>query len=201
MRQYAFLADRAWLKAVMRDAFGRGFWGFFFLAVAVGAISYRANGADAFVEALVGDLTMILNILPRVMVALSVAALIWVMLPRNRVSALVGKDSGIGGLLVATVAGAVTPGGPSSAYALLAMLGASGAERGVLVAYITSWAMLGLQRVLLWDVPFMGTEFAIFRVAVCLPLPLVAGLIARKLPFDLTLRMQDAPPEQKAERA
>ncbi len=31
---------------------------------------------------------------------------------------------------------------------------AAGADRGALVAYITAWATLGLQRVLVWDVPF-----------------------------------------------
>ena len=86
------------------------------------------------------------------------------------------------------MAGALTPGGPSSAYPLLAVLGASGADRGAMVAYITSWAILGMQRVLIWDVPFLGAEFAILRTLVSLPLPILAGLIARNIPLTLTLR-------------
>jgi hypothetical protein len=85
------------------------------------------------------------------------------------------------GLVVATIAGAATPGGPSSAYALLAVLAGSGADRGAMVAYITAWATLGMQRILVWDVPFMGAEFAILRGLVSLPLPVVAGLAARAL--------------------
>jgi len=91
----------------------------------------------------------------------------------------------------------VTPGGPSAAYSLLAVLAVSGADRGPLVTYITAWALLGMQRILIWDVPFMGPEFAILRFVVCLPLPIVAGLIARQLP--LTLRVID--PEAKERKA
>ena len=99
------------------------------------------------------------------------------------------------GLLIATMAGTITPGGPSSAYALLALLGAAGADRGAMIAYIAAWATLGLQRMLVWDVPFMGGEFAILRFAVCLPLPIIAGLIARRLPLTLHLRDQPQPPK------
>lgn len=92
------------------------------------------------------------------------------------------------GLIIATVAGTITPGGPASAYALLAVLAASGADRGAMIAYITAWATLGLQRILVWDVPFMGAEFAILRFAISLPLPVVAGLIARRLPMRLIVK-------------
>jgi hypothetical protein len=101
---------------------------------------------------------------------------------------MLGRESGMKGLVVATIAGTITPGGPSSAYALLAMLGASGADRGTLIAYIAAWATLGLQRILIWDVPFMGEEFSILRFMVTLPLPIIAGMIARALPIEMRLR-------------
>ena len=34
----------------------------------------------------------------------------------------------------------------------------------------------------------MGAEFAMLRVLVSLPLPILAGLIARRLPFEMILR-------------
>jgi uncharacterized membrane protein YraQ (UPF0718 family) len=146
------------------------------------------KGPDVVWAALSEDLSLVADLMPRVVVALSIAALIWVMMPRNRMSALVGKKSGMRGLIIATLAGAVTPGGPSSAYSLLAAVAVSGADRGALVAYITAWALLGLQRILIWDVPFMGAEFAMLRFAVCLPLPIIAGLIARRLPLTLRIK-------------
>ncbi len=108
------------------------------------------------------------------------------MLPRDSISGLIGKESGVKGLGIATVAGTVTPGGPSAAYSLLAVLGGSGADRGPLVAYITAWATLGLQRILIWDAPFMGSDFAITRFLISLPLPIIAGLIAQTLSISVT---------------
>lgn len=188
MASFEFLRDPDWRRSVMLDGFGRGFWGFMAAAVLTGALCYVLRGPDETIAALWGDLGLLGNLMPRVIIALSIAALIWVLLPRDRISGLVGRESGLAGLLIATIAGTITPGGPSSAYALLAVLAASGADRGAMVAYITAWATLGLQRVLVWDVPFMGAEFAVLRLLVSLPLPMVAGLIARRLPFALTIK-------------
>lgn len=185
-------SDPAWRRKVLGDAFGRGFWGFFALAVLMGTICYALRGMEVTRDILLNDLVQLTKLFPRVCVALSIAALIWYLLPRDRVSELVGSESGLMGLVIAAAAGMVTPGGPSSAYALLAVLAVSGADRGALIAYITAWATLGLQRILIWDVPFLGAEFAFLRILVSLPLPIIAGLIARQLPIEL--RIRDAEP-------
>ena len=189
------LRDAAWARNLLKDAFGPGFFGFLAFAVISGLACYFVIGGEAVARALGADIDLILAILPRVVVAISVAALLWMMLPRDKVSQFIGRDSGLRGLLIATMAGTITPGGPSSAYALLALLGAAGADRGAMIAYIAAWATLGLQRMLVWDLPFMGGEFAVLRFAVCLPLPIVAGLIARRLPLTLHLRDQPQPPK------
>jgi hypothetical protein len=36
-------------------------------------------------------------------------------------------------------------------------------------------------------VPFMGADFSLLRFTVSLPLPVIAGLIARRLSFELVL--------------
>ncbi|MGR3495952.1 hypothetical protein [Citreimonas sp.] len=195
----AFLKDPDWRREVLSDAFGKGFWGFFAAAAALGVVCWLVRGQEAFVAALWQDLVLLAGLMPRVIVALSIASLVFYMLPRDRISGLVGQESGFRGLLVATAAGTVTPGGPSSAYALLAVLGAAGADRGAMVAYITAWALLGVQRILVWDVPFMGAEFAILRLFVSLPLPVIAGLVARRLPLTLRLRDDDAAERDRPE--
>jgi uncharacterized membrane protein YraQ (UPF0718 family) len=187
---FDFFKDPAWRKVVVSTAFGKSFWGFVGAAVGFGILCSLIKGPDEVWAALDEDLGLLVDLMPRVVVALSIAALIWVMMPREKMSALVGSESGMRGLIIATIAGTVTPGGPSSAYALLAAVAVTGADRGALVAYITAWATLGLQRILIWDVPFMGAEFAMLRFAICIPLPIIAGLIARRLP--LTLRIKGA---------
>ena len=86
----------------------------------------------------------------------------------------------------------------TSSASLLVLIGGVGADRGILVAYISSWAMLGLQRILVWDLPLMGVEFSVIRFLVCLPLPILAGLIARRLP--LRLRLVEHPEQQDGRR-
>jgi hypothetical protein len=56
-----------------------------------------------------------------------------------------------------------------------------------MVAYLTAWSMMGLQRILVWDVPFMGAEFSLTRFLISAPLPILAGLIARALPLEVRL--------------
>lgn len=185
---FGFLESRDWRRGLLSTAFGRSFWGFLGAALFFGLLAWAVKGPDAVSAALESDLRILLDLLPRVLVALSIAALVWVMIPRERMRALVGSESGLRGLVVATAAGTVTPGGPSSAYSLLAVLGVSGADRGAMVAYIVAWATLGMQRILVWDFPFMGTDFAFLRFLVSLPLPVVAGLIARRLPFALSVK-------------
>jgi uncharacterized membrane protein YraQ (UPF0718 family) len=172
---------------LLRESFGWGFWGFAAFALLAGLACYLLLGPQAFAAAVDDDLAMIIRTLPRIVLALAVAGLVWVMLPRDRLMRLIGRESGLRGLLIATAAGVVTPGGPASAYPFLAVLAGSGAERGTLVAYIVSWSMLGMQRILVWDVPFMGADFSLLRFTVSLPLPVLAGLLARRLPLDLAL--------------
>ena len=116
---------------------------------------------------------------------------------RQGLAALVGAESGLRGLVIATAAGTITPGGPSSSYALLAVLAASGADRGALIAYITAWGTLGVQRILVWDVPFMGPGIRLpaLSSSAC-PCRWSAGLIARRLPMEL--RVKGAEPRSES---
>ena len=199
MTSFEYLRSSEWWKGILSNAFGKSFWGFLAAAAGFGLLCWAIKGPEVVWAALTEDIRVLIDLMPRVFVALSIAALIWVLMPRERMASLVGKESGLRGLVIATVAGTVTPGGPSSAYALLAVLAGSGADRGALVTYITAWATLGLQRILIWDVPFMGAEFAFLRFAVCIPLPIIAGLIARRLPFSLHVNdAHEAPANTKA---
>jgi uncharacterized membrane protein YraQ (UPF0718 family) len=173
-------------RELLREAFGKPLWPFALFAVATAAVCYHVLGPEAFALALAEDMDMALELLPRLAAAQVIAAILWVLLPRDRISQLLGTG-GRRGLLIATAAGIVTPGGPASAFPLLALLASAGADRGVMVAYITSWALLGLQRIVVWDIPFMGADFSVLRFALSLPLPVLAGMLARRLPVGLSL--------------
>ena len=153
----------------------------------MGLTCYVVLGPETFDGAVSGSLELVGNILPRVAAAQFVAGFVWAMLPRDRLSRLADSDRGLRGLFIATAAGVITPGGPTSAFSLLAIAAGAGADRGILVTYITSWCLLAVQRIIVWDLPFMGAEFSAVRFLVCLPLPILAGMIARRLPLSLVL--------------
>ncbi len=179
--------SRDWWASLLREGFGLSFWLFAAFAIGMGLTCYVVLGPEMFDGAMSGSLELVGNTLPRVAAAQFVAGFVWAMLPRDRLSRLADSNHGLRGLVVATAAGIITPGGPTSAFSLLAIAAGAGADRGILITYITSWALLAVQRIIVWDLPFMGVEFSAVRFLVCLPLPILAGMIARRLPLSLVL--------------
>jgi uncharacterized membrane protein YraQ (UPF0718 family) len=155
------------------------------LAVASGGLCFIIGGEDAFRTALSEDLDLLVQLLPRMAAAVLLAGLVQALVPRQWISRWVGEDSGLRGIVVASLAGMLTPGGPMTSFSLVIALQQSGADRGALVAYVTSWSLLGVQRMLVWEIPLLGSDFALLRFAVSAALPIVAGLLARRLPIDI----------------
>lgn len=167
----------------LRKIFDRSFWIMAALAALSGAACYAVKGPEAFFATFSTDLELVVMIVPRLGAALLIAASIQVLLPRDKIARWLGDQAGLKGILLATGAGTVTPGGPMTSFPVVSALHEAGTGRRALVAYLTSWSTLGLQRILMWEVPLMGVEFAAFRFLVSLPLPIVAGLISRFVPI------------------
>jgi uncharacterized membrane protein YraQ (UPF0718 family) len=168
----------------LKNIFNRSFWIIAALTAASGIACYVLRGPDAFFATFRTDLEMVVLITPRLGAALLLAAAIQVLLPREKVARWLGDRAGLRGILLATGAGMVTPGGPMTSFPVVNALHEAGTGRGALVAYLTSWSTQGFQRILMWELPLMGIEFATFRFLVSLPLPIVAGLVSRYVPID-----------------
>lgn len=50
-----------------------------------------------------------------------------------------------------------------------------------LITFLTSWAGLGVNRILVWEIPMLGGRFVAVRVLLSLLVPPVLGLVARVL--------------------
>lgn len=107
------------------------------------------------------------------------AGLAEVLIPRDWIPTALGADSGLRGIAIATAVGVLTPSGPFVAIPIAAALERSGAGLGPLVAYVSGWGLLALHRLVAWEIPILGSQLALTRWAVCLALPLLAGLLAR----------------------
>lgn len=191
---------RAKSGSLISRMFDRTFWMFVGMTLIAAAACWLLKGYDALIEAFHDDIELLIYISPRILLAMLVAGLAQVLLPRDKVAHWVGEQSGFRGLLIATLAGALTPGGPITSFPFVVALYMAGADRGALVAYLTAWALLGFQRVMVWEIPLMGMDFALMRSVANLPLPIIAGYIARLLP-GLPARTSDAEEEAKLEEA
>ena len=50
-----------------------------------------------------------------------------------------------------------------------------------MVAFLAAWALLAVHRLVAWEIPILGWRFALVRYAVCIALPVLAGLGASAL--------------------
>lgn len=177
----------------LRNIFNRSFWIVAAITVLSGVACYIVRGPEAFFATFRTDLELVAMITPRLGAALLIAASIQVLLPRDKVAQWLGDQSGLRGMILASGAGMVTPGGPMTSFPVVNALHEAGTGRRALVAYLTSWSTQGFQRILMWELPLMGFEFAAFRFLVSLPLPIVAGVISHYVPIDTDPRRPDQP--------
>lgn len=156
----------------------RSTWFFIVLAaVSAGGLALRDGGAE-LVDALTHAAVLLLSIAPVIGAALLLGGYVHALLPHERVARWLGPGSGLGGYGIALLGGIVTPAGPFAVFPILLALRQAGAGFPVCVVYITAWATLGLQRLVIWELPFLGFDFVALRLAASLPLPILAGLLA-----------------------
>jgi uncharacterized membrane protein YraQ (UPF0718 family) len=162
----------------------RPFFDWTFLLVAALSISaaifvFVQHGWSTVRAILIEDLVLFATILPKVAVGCLIGALARLLIPRDVIIRWVGEGSGLKGLLIAAGVGALFPGGPFTIFPLAAGFMLGGADRGAAIAFITSWLLLGVNRAIIWELPFMGTDVMLMRSAISLPLPVLAGVLAR----------------------
>ena len=162
--------------------------GLFAMAAVTGAACYVLEGREAFFESFHTDLKNFLDIAPKMAGALMLSAYIQLLLPREVVARYLGVQSGARGMALAAGLGFATPGGPSTSFPVVAALHYAGTGRAPLVCYLTAWSTLGFNRILLWEMPFLGAEFALFRQLASLPLPFAAALISTLFPVAFARR-------------
>jgi len=121
---------------------------------------------------------MTVNNLPRVVVALISAGLFAELLPEAVVRQYLGDTSGFRGVLLGTALGIVTPGGAFVSFALAAGAISAGAAAPAIMAYLCSWALFAVTKVITEELAFLGPSFILKRVAVSVPIPLMVGGLA-----------------------
>lgn len=151
-----------------------GLWA---LVAVVAVLAWRRD-RTAPRRALCRALGLVATLLPRVMAALVIAGFAVALLPTAALARLLEGAGGGVGLLVATVAGAMTPGGPMVAFPIALAFAQLEVATPVLVSYVTAWAVLAPHRAVAFEAPVMGWRFAGVRLVASLGLPPAAGALA-----------------------
>ncbi len=122
-----------------------------------------------------------LRLLPRLALGVIGSGFIAETVPQGLIVQWLGPESGVLGLGIATVAGALTPGGPVVGFAIGAAALKGGAAMPQVIAYSTAWALYAFPRLLSYELPIMPARVVWLRVIASLPLPFLAAGLAMLL--------------------
>lgn len=122
---------------------------------------------------------MFFKICPVMIIAFIAAATLSKIIPTELMTQWLGEDSGFRGLAIATLAGSLTPGGPFVQFPIIAALYKSGVAVGPLMTYISAWALLGVNRFLIFEVSILGWKLSLCRIGVSLCFPFMIGFLTQ----------------------
>ena len=141
--------------------------------IAVVAVYFKSpTAAESGIGA---ALALLVEIAPCMLAAFTLAGLVQAVVPQETIVRWMGQGSGYRGLMIGMTLGSVTPGGPMTHFPVIASLYKVGVGVGPLVAYLSAWSLFGLQRIIMWEIPFLGAKVVAIRVAVSLAFPVLAG--------------------------
>jgi uncharacterized membrane protein YraQ (UPF0718 family) len=147
------------------------------LALILLIVAY-VSGENKHLVGLKAAAKMTVEIIPLLIFAFIIAGMVQVLIPKEAISRWVGGESGIKGILIGTIAGGFTPGGPYVSLPIVAGLLKAGAGIGTMVAFLTSWSLWAVGR-LPMEFGMLGWKFTLARLACVFFFPPIAGLIAQ----------------------
>jgi len=137
------------------------------------AALYRGQGS--FRQGLIRGMEQVIKLVPRMLCALIAAGFLAKLIPTETISAYLGAEAGFIAIVIGAVSGMIIPAGPVISLSIAAVLAREGASVPALVAFITSWSVFALHRIIIFEIPLLGTSFMRLRLLSVLILPLLAG--------------------------
>jgi hypothetical protein len=158
------------------------------MTLAINILLWLVVGVLAFIAAMRGRKLLndgtragtmeFLLLLPRIGIGVVGSGFVAEALPNEWVAPWLGPQSGFLGVVIATIGGAFTPGGPVVGFSIGAAALKSGAGAPQVIAYTTAWALYAIHRLVIWEVPMMPARIVWLRAMVSLPLPFMAAALA-----------------------
>ena len=146
------------------------------LVIAALAASFWMGGWQLTFTGLTQAGKLLQSVWLRLCLGFLLGGLIQVLIPRALISRWLGPKSGLKGILIASYASIFMSGSPYMWLPVVASVYRSGASVGPVMALITARAILSIQMLVVWQIPFLGAELPLARYMVCLFIPPVVGL-------------------------
>lgn len=151
----------------------------------VWAIAFAAAGTVAimpdksFSKALGISWRQALRVTPIVLPAIIAAGFLAALLPESLIAEYIGSESGVTGVLAASLIGAVIPTGPMVVMPIAAALLKAGGGVPQICALVSAWSIMNLHRLFLWELPMLGGPFTWRRFATGLLLAPLTACVAQ----------------------
>ena len=117
----------------------------------------------------------------RLLLGFLLGGFIQVLIPKGLISKWLGAGSGLKGILIASYVSVFATGGPFVWLPIVASVYRSGADIGPVLSLLTARAILSIQMLVIWQIPFFGAELSLSRYIPCLFVPPIIGLLGRAL--------------------
>jgi uncharacterized membrane protein YraQ (UPF0718 family) len=117
----------------------------------------------------------------RLLLGFLLGGFIQVLIPRSLVAKWLGAESGLKGILIGSYVSMFATGGPFIWLPIVASIYRSGADIGPVLSLITARAILSIQMLVIWQIPFFGAELSFSRYIPCLFVPPIVGLLGKAI--------------------
>lgn len=147
------------------------------VVLVLGNLAWRRDG-DEIRRALKIATGYFRTLLPRMVMALLMAGFVAELIPEELIGTWIGGESGIQGILIASGAGIFVPAGALVIMPIAVALLKVGVGLPQLVAFVSSWAIFAVHRMVTYEAPMMGGRFIALRLLASCPIPFLAGISA-----------------------
>lgn len=113
----------------------------------------------------------------RLLLGFTLGGLIRVVIPHALIAKWLGHTSGLKGILIGSYLGIILPGGPYVFLPIIASIYSAGAGVGPVIALMTGRALLSIDILVVWHIPFLGAGIPLARYITSLLIPPLLGLI------------------------
>lgn len=147
------------------------------LLFVVSAAAFALHGGGGLLDGVEGLADLIRRAGPALVLGFLLAGLLTVLFPPSTVGRWMGDDAGLKGILIGAAAGVLSPGGPYVMYPIAAALIHGGAGISSLAAFTAARNIFTANRLLVYEMPFLGVPLALSRTLATLWLILVSVVL------------------------